>query len=152
MKWIRERDALIAQTLAFVQSVTGRKEDFRQPDTAVVAPAASVEVASSVAIERTVEIGEPSRPEPPPLPSVPPLPSRASSEPAPEPMSQSQPTSYVAPPRATSEFRSEVQARVANFRKHQERFEREREEYCAATLARARATAAEPAPRPLSGK
>ena len=40
MKWIRERDALIAQTLAFVQSVTGRKEDFRQPDTAVVAPAA----------------------------------------------------------------------------------------------------------------
>ena len=30
MSWIRERDALIAQTLAFVQSVTGKKDDVLQ--------------------------------------------------------------------------------------------------------------------------
>ena len=27
MKWMRERDLLIAQTMAFVQSVTGKKPD-----------------------------------------------------------------------------------------------------------------------------
>jgi len=32
-----------------------------------------------------------------------------------------------------------MQARIADFRRHQERFEREREEYCAATLTKLRA-------------
>ena len=31
MKWMRERDLLIAQTMAFVQSVTGRKPDAERP-------------------------------------------------------------------------------------------------------------------------
>lgn len=114
MTWIQERDALIAQTLAFVQSVTGGKGEFAQPgDTAVTASATmqvtTVEVASVLAVDR--------RPEPTVAPRQP---------------------FQVAPPRATDAFRSEIQARVANFRKHQERFEREREEYCAATLAKAR--------------
>ena len=33
---------------------------------------------------------------------------------------------------SSGDFRSEVQTRVANFRKHQERFEREREELASA--------------------
>jgi hypothetical protein len=54
----------------------------------------------------------------------------------------------VAPPRTSGDFRTEMQARIANFRRHQERFEREREEYCAATLTRLRAAIRDPSLRP----
>ncbi|MDA9501092.1 hypothetical protein [Bradyrhizobium sp. CCBAU 11357] len=109
MKWIRERDALIAQTLAFVQSVTGRKDDVLQPEAPAFGPAVAVEIVTVEAVEV----------EPPQAP----LPLR------PAPL----------PPRTSGDFRSEMQARIANFRKHQERFEREREEYCTATLTKLRA-------------
>ena len=123
MKWIRERDALIAQTLAFVQSVSGRKDDFRQPDTASAAPVLAPETISvTVALE-------------PPRTDLP-----LQEAPPPQPLP-------VSPPRA-SDFRSEMQARIANFRKHQERFEREREEYCAATLTKLRAALHDAAPPP----
>ncbi|MFK4382058.1 hypothetical protein [Bradyrhizobium sp. USDA 223] len=111
MKWIRERDALIAQTLAFVQSVTGRKDDVLQPEAPASGPAVAMEIATVEAV--TVEIEPPQAPLPP--------------RPAP------------LPPRTSGDFRAEMQARIANFRKHQERFEREREEYCAATLTKLRA-------------
>ena len=112
MKWIVERDALIAQTLAFVQSVTGMKDNVLQPEGTPVATTAAVEI---VAVEAAaVEIELTQAPVPPP-PTPPP------------------------PPRAIGDFRTEMQARIANFRKHQERFEREREEYCAETLTRLRA-------------
>ncbi|QPF94346.1 hypothetical protein [Bradyrhizobium commune] len=132
MKWIRERDALIAQTLAFVQSVTGRKDDFHPPDTsgaAPVLPAAMPILTAEIVSVRTATVGlEPAQAAPPePLP-VRPLP--------------------VPPPRASGDFRTEMQARIANFRKHQERFEREREEYCAATLTRLRAAIRAPSTRP----
>jgi hypothetical protein len=58
----------------------------------------------------------------------------------------------VSPPRANSDVRSEMQARIANFRKHQERFEREREEYCAATLTKLRAAIRDASPRPPAEK
>lgn len=121
MKWIRERDALIAQTLAFVQSVSGRKGDFRQPDTAVAAPVLAAEIVSVQAV--TIAF-EPPQAAPPPQP----LP--------------------VPPSRVAGDVRSEMQARIANFRKHQERFEREREEYCAATLTKLRAAIRDAAPPP----
>jgi hypothetical protein len=135
MKWIRERDALIAQTLAFVQSVTGRKDEFARPDDDAVAAGGTmqvttVEVASILAVEGTLGIDR--RPEPTVAPP---------------------PPFKVAPPRAAGEFRSEIQSRVANFRKHQERFEREREEYYAATLAKARDGIRDvPPSRPPAGK
>ena len=44
-----------------------------------------------------------------------------------------------------------MQARIANFRKHQERFEREREEYCAATLTKLRAAIRDALP-PSTGR
>lgn len=121
MKWIRERDALIAQTLAFVQSVTGKKDDLHPPEVPTAASAVWVE---TVAVETfTVEI------EPPPAAAPP-------------------PPVMVAPARTSGDFRSEMQARIANFRKHQERFEREREEYCAATLTKLRAAIRDPSIRP----
>lgn len=119
MKWIRERDALIAQTLAFVQSVTGRKEEPRRPGDIPAPPGAAVDLVSILAIEQALDVDRPSQ-------------VTAVAVPPPQPF-------QVAPPRTAGEFRTEVQARVANFRKHQERFEREREEYCATTLAKARA-------------
>ncbi|UPJ56166.1 hypothetical protein [Bradyrhizobium sp. 192] len=112
MTWIRERDALIAQTLAFVQSVTGGKDDVLQPDGTTAATTVALEI---VAVEAAaVEIALTQAPVPPP--------------PAPLP-----------PSHPIGDFRNEMQARIANFRKHQERFEREREEYCAETLTRLRA-------------
>ncbi|QOZ08860.1 hypothetical protein [Bradyrhizobium sp. CCBAU 51765] len=111
MKWIGERDALIAQTLAFVQSVTGRKDAVLHPDAPAVGSPVAVEIVAMEAIPVDVE--------PPQVP----LPPR--------------PVPLMA--RASGDFRTEMQARLANFRKHQERFEREREEYCTATLTRLRA-------------
>lgn len=126
MKWIRERDALIAQTLAFVQSVSGRKDEVRQPDTAAAAPVLAAEIVSV----QTVTVAF----EPPQANLLPPV---APPQPLPAP-----------PPRMPGDFRSEMQARIANFRKHQERFEREREEYCAATLSKLRAAIRDGAPPP----
>lgn len=127
MKWIRERDALIAQTLAFVQSVSGRKDDVRQPDTAAAAPVLAAEIVSV----QTVTVAF----EPPQADLLPPV------APPPQPLP-------VPPPRMAGDFRSEMQARIANFRKHQERFEREREAYCAATLSKLRAAIRDGAPPP----
>jgi hypothetical protein len=131
MKWIRERDALIAQTLAFVQSVAGKKDDFRQPDTAAATSVLAAEIVSvravTVALEQ-VQADPPPQIAPPPQP----LP--------------------VPPPRMGSDFRSEMQTRIANFKKHQERFEREREEYCTATLTKLRAAIHDAAAPPPARK
>ncbi|MCK1290848.1 MULTISPECIES: hypothetical protein [unclassified Bradyrhizobium] len=124
MKWIAERDALIAQTMAFVQSVTGKKDDLHPPEIPMATVAASVQIAPVNTI-----IGTESLKAAPPLP-LPLPPSRV----------------------ASHDVRTEIQARIANFRKHQERFEREREEYCAATLTRLRAAIREPSSRPPADK
>jgi hypothetical protein len=127
MKWIRERDALIAQTMAFVQSVTGRKEELWSTSISS-APPAPAQTASHPAAEEMAET-------------------------APLPQNVEQPQPFeVSPPRIVGDFRSEVLSRVANFRKHQERFEREREEYCAETLAKLRASIRDTMPRQPSGK
>ncbi|MCK1359440.1 hypothetical protein [Bradyrhizobium sp. 199] len=125
MKWIRERDALIAQTMAFVQSVTGKKDDVLRPRAPSDSPAASVETA---ALEAAVAEIKP--PQPPPQPQ----------------------RIQLSPPRASGDFRTEMQARIANFRQHQQRFEREREEYCAQTLTRLRAAIHDASPRPPAEK
>jgi hypothetical protein len=120
MKWITERDALIAQTMAFVQSVTGKTDDLHPPAIPMAAAAASVEI---IPLETVVEI-EPLRPAPP-----------------------AQPSPVLTPRAARYDVRAEMQTRIANFRKHQERFEREREEYCAATLTKLRAAIRDASPR-----
>jgi hypothetical protein len=122
MKWITERDALIAQTMAFVQSVTGKKDDLHPPEIPLATVAASVQIVPV----NTVLEAEPLQAAPPqPLP--------------------------LPPPRmASHDVRTEIQARIANFRKHQERFEREREEYCASTLTKLRAAIRDPSSRPTA--
>jgi hypothetical protein len=122
MKWIKERDALIAQTMAFVQSVSGKKDDFRQPDT--VSPAAppplEISPVQALTVQTSAVAIEP--PQADPVLQVDPPP-----QPVPVPAS-----------RIAGDVRSEIQARVASFRKHQERFARERQEYCTATLSKLR--------------
>jgi hypothetical protein len=124
MKWIRERDALIAQTLAFVQSVTGKKDEFHPPER----PSAAIGVTPEIMTIQTVAV----KAEPPPAPPPPE---------SPRPL-------QVPPSRMGGDFRTEMQSRIANFRKHQERFEREREEYCAATLTKLRAAIRDGSTRP----
>jgi hypothetical protein len=116
MDWKRERDLLIAQTMAFVQSVTGKQPDAEQMSAKPGIGATPVAPASPVtAVEiLAAEIVAPSR-------------------------NSSQDSIRVPRSIVSSDIRSEMQARVANFRAHQERFNREREEYCSATLIKLRA-------------
>jgi len=110
MEWMKERDLLIAETLEFVQSVAGRKPGLGPPSgTKPGVAAAAVEGAKIL----TGEIFDSPRPIQP----------------------------GVQLPRAIvgDDVRTEIEARLANFRAHQERFHREREAYFSATLARARA-------------
>jgi hypothetical protein len=138
MGWKQERDSLIAQTLAFVQSVTGRREEIVPARAAAVdldALAASLERSAPHAIppkriETSVEAGV-EAPVEPALKAVPPVEPAQSVEPPP-----SAPTRR---PIVQSEMQEEIRARIASFRAHQERFNREREEYFSATLARLRA-------------
>ncbi|KRR25959.1 hypothetical protein [Bradyrhizobium retamae] len=134
MKWMRERDLLIAQTMAFVQSVTGKP------------PEAEKTVTTSVTV-LSVQASEPTRPAAPlsdiqallagtmPLAEAPKEASREIARLAP-----------VARPDLRDDIQSEIKARVANFRAHQERFNREREAYCTATMAKVHAALREGEP------
>ena len=115
MKWQRERDLLIAQTMAFVQSVTGRSAD-ADPHGTSVRPGevggiaadcvpSPREVLSSREVLSTREVLAPAR----------------------------------LSPLKHGDLREEIQRRVAAFRARQQLFDRDRSEYCNATLARARA-------------
>jgi hypothetical protein len=142
MKWMRERDLLIAQTMAFVQSVTGKTPEAEKT---ITPPVALLSV-------------ETSKPEPgraaAPLPDVESL--LAEATPAAQapneiPREISREVSRAAPlvrPDLREDFQSEIKARVANFRAHQERFTREREAYCSATMAKVHAALREGDPPP----
>ena len=74
-------------------------------------------------------------------------------ETAPLPQNVEQPQPFeVSPPRIVGDFRSEVLSRVANFRKHQERWERDPQDCSAETLAKPRASLGVTLPRQPSGK
>ena len=128
MSWKKERDLLIAQTMAFVQSVAGKKPDAGVPEAKPgIEPTREARPAPISAVEMlAAEIIAP-----------------------PQAGSQASSPANIRMPRAavSSDIRSEMQARVANFRAHQQRFNREREEYCSATLTKLRA-AIDNAPTP----
>ncbi len=120
MSWKKERDALIAETMAFVQSVASKREE----TSLLVGNFGSAPAAE--------------------LPAMPAL--DLSLRPAPRPLEPARivevPPAAAGPtPRsiAPSDMASEIRARVASFRAHQERFNREREQYFSATLERLRA-------------
>ncbi|MEH2502353.1 hypothetical protein V1290_001164 [Bradyrhizobium sp. AZCC 1578] len=134
MKWMRERDLLIAQTMAFVQSVTGKPPEAEKTGTT------SVTVLS-------VQASEPTRPAAPPsdiqalLAETMPI--------AQAPKEASREIARLAPlarPDLRDDIQSEIKARVASFRAHQERFNREREAYCTATMAKVHAALREGEP------
>jgi hypothetical protein len=126
MEWVKERDLLIEQTLAFVQSVNARKADIKKTDIKRSVTKPDLKLGIETAPIDAIKIVEP-----------------AESVPAPRTVPASRAI-------VSGDIRAEMQARVASFRAHQERFNREREEYCATTLAKVRATLGEDsAPAPL---
>jgi hypothetical protein len=135
MGWKQERDLLIAQTLAFVQSVTGKKPD------ADLNAAAELRVAAAPPVKTTpadvTEIAAPAFTATEML---------AAEIIAPPKDIQSIQASLKLPRAIVgNDIRTEIQARVANFRAHQQRFHREREEYFSATLRDLRASLGNPA-------
>jgi hypothetical protein len=130
MKWMRERDLLIAQTMAFVQSVTGKPPEAVKT---MSASAAAVTIATSESIAEAAPLADIAALLAQKMPTSP---ARASAPVATEtPLELARPAPL---PRLDlhDDFQSEIKARVANFRAHQERFNREREAYCSATMAK----------------
>jgi hypothetical protein len=147
MKWMRERDLLIAQTMAFVQSVTGKMPE-AEKTAATSATMTSLETswtADRAARMPDIEalMAEALAPE---------LPKEASRE---TPREAPRLVQTIARADLRSGFQSEIseiKARVANFRAHQQRFNQEREAYCSATMAKVHATLREMPASPRVGK
>ncbi|MCA6099391.1 hypothetical protein [Bradyrhizobium australafricanum] len=175
MKWMKERDLLIAQTMAFVQSVKGKLPDAEPPaparqaaapaaqptatpPAATPAPAALPIAAEQALAEAVATLSVKAEVRAAVVP--PPLPAQTVIEglpPAPSPLAV---TVVEVPPQPaqlphfarldiSGDFGSEVRERVANFRAQQQRFLKEREEYCTTTMAKVRAAINE---LPRSGK
>ena len=124
MEWVRERELLIAQTLAFVQSVSDRERDGKLRD------ARKLDTWKPDARKPGAE------PDRKPCVEAAPIEAIKFVEPP-----ASTPFNIQAPrPTVSGEVRTEIQNRVANFRANQQRFTREREAYCRATIARMRVT------------
>ena len=118
MKWAKERDDLIAQTKAFVQSVSGRKPQAApEPVRPVPAPIENpfAELVSKPAANAPIENFAPA-----------------------EPVAKVEKASDLPPAPAQGDVRKEIQTRVAAFQAHQHRFHREREAYFNSVLTKAR--------------
>lgn len=120
MEWVKERDLLIAQTMAFVQSVNDRKLGARRLDAKRWAES-RIEAAPIDATK--------------PIDAIKPIEAIKIVEQPPANIPFNVP---AARPSVSGEMRAEMQNRVASFRAHQQRFHRERDEYCSATLAKMR--------------
>ncbi len=140
MEWVRERDLLIAQTLAFVQSVTARQleaeADTRRRKASVRIDAPKIDALKISAVKIEAVQVDPVQIDAIQIDAV-----KAAEPPANTRFGLQTP---VPAPRASlsSDLRSEIESRVASFRMHQQRFDRERAEFFSATLARMRAAAA----------
>ena len=139
MEWVKERDLLIAQTMAFVQSVNDRKLGARRLDAKRWAEsrieAAPIDAAKPIDAIKPIEAIKIVEPPPASIPfNVP----------------AARPSVPAGRPSVSGELRAEMQNRVASFRAHQQRFHRERDEYCSATLAKMRVLVSDDsAPAPL---
>ena len=138
MKWMKERDLLIAQTMAFVQSVTGKMPDADKP------AAQSVAFAPPEA-PKPAEV-------PKPIVQAAPMPDIEAILAETAIVAQPPKPIQTAPMDLPGDFQSEIRTRVATFRANQERFNRERAAYCSATLAKVRASLEEPLETPRLDK
>src|SRR5215212_4208810 len=139
MKWMRERDLLIAQTMAFVQSVTGKPpeaEKTPEAEETVTTPVALLSVATSETVRTTAALSDIKALLALTLPAAQ-APTAISREEIPREISRPAPLVHL---ELREDLQSEIRARVANFRAHQERFNREREAYCSATMAKVHAS------------
>lgn len=136
MKWQKERDELIAQTKAFVQSVTGRT-----PQT-VLSPIFN----KPAPIENPFVVPAPASP--PPLPTEQVVATKSTETRLTETRLTEARPAEATPTEATpieqdlsptpSDVRKEIQTRVAAFQAHQHRFHRERDAYFNSVLTKAR--------------
>ncbi len=135
MQWRKERDLLVAQTLAFVQSVAGKKGDAKVD--AVDANARLDDLAPGIeaALIDAMKITAP----PDTSQSRTMIPANDIQPPVIQPPVIQPAAIKTSRAIVPTDVRAEMQARVANFRKHQERFNRDREEYYSATYAKLRA-------------
>ena len=162
MKWMRERDLLIAQTMAFVQSVTGKTPEAEKTVTTSVAllsvetsetirTAAALPDATLSDIKSLLALTSPAA-------QAPREASREASREVSREVSREEIPREISSPAPLArldlreDFQSEIRARVANFRAHQERFNREREAYCSATMAKVHAALREGEPPTRPGK
>jgi hypothetical protein len=141
MKWIKERDLLIAQTMAFVQSVAGKKataEAREVPREALIEPTlikstpageiAEVKRPADAAQIETLQI-ETLRIE------------TSRNETARNETARIETAQITRPsPVRVSDIRQEIRGRVAAFRAHQELFHRERDDYYNSVVTRLRAS------------
>jgi hypothetical protein len=135
MKWIKERDLFIAQTMAFVQSVTGKKPAaearIAPRDVLFQSPQVQSSLAQSAPLDETAEQDGPVVP--------------FNAEPLKTGNLRIQ-TSQIDTGQVArlspvlSDVRQEIHGRVAAFRAHQELFNRQRNEYCDSVLTRVRAS------------
>src|SRR6476659_8794107 len=89
MKWMRKRDLLIAQTMVFVQSVTGKKPDSENPIAYAAAPPAARLPDIEAMLAETIARAEPPKP------------------------------IHISRPALRSEYQSDIKARVASVRAYQ---------------------------------
>jgi hypothetical protein len=127
MKWIKERDLFIAQTMAFVQSVTGKKpaaETREAPRDVLFQSPLAQSAPLDAAADRPVETFK----------------VEALQAGSVQAGTLKTDTAQVARPSPVlSDVRQEIRGRVAAFRAHQELFHRERDAYCNSVLTRVRA-------------
>jgi hypothetical protein len=171
MTWKEDRDALIAQTMAFVQAVTGKPADFSQFELPSAATKAAVSPQPPVTALPVTPLPDAARTASTTaaLASLAPAPEwREPPREVPERSGQAEPsdlnltadaetrrldltradrprreafTSIASQLDLQRDMQAEIRARVARFRAHQERFNRERQEYFSATLERLKASA-----------
>lgn len=188
MKWMKERDLLIAQTMAFVQSVKGKLPDAGAPTSAQTPaqqtaassaaapqpgpaqpaiPTAVTEARTTLEVRTALEaspvsgikpatetprmVTPPSLPVPTVIEGLPPAPPPLTVTVVEVPPPPAQPPQF-AKLDIRGDFGSEVRERVASFRAQQQRFLKEREEYCTTTMAKVRAAIRDNSDLPRSGK
>ena len=149
MDWKKERDLLIAQTLAFVQSVTGKTPDLAltslEPKTSLEQQALEPPALGQRSLGQTspAQASDAEGPLGPVAKAVRLAPIEAikidektASPPkdAANTIKDIKLSIHVPRSIVSSDIRTEMQTRLANFRAHQERFHRERDEYYSATL------------------
>jgi hypothetical protein len=142
MKWMKERDLLIAQTMAFVQSVTGKKATAEARE--VLIQTTSIEstpIESTLAdeIEKLARPVETSQTE---TSQTETLQTETSQTETLQTETLQIETGQIARPTPVrlSDVRQEIRGRVAAFRAHQELFHRERDEYYNSVLTKVRAS------------